>query len=68
MLLIDPRCVWLIAALTGGYQRKEVNGRVTDQLADNEYTHIVDALGYVLSMVGKVPQKNNFKMPIAGRM
>lgn len=68
MLLIDPRCVWLIAALTGGYQRKEINGRVTDQLADNEYTHIVDALGYVLSMTGKVSQKSDFKMPIAGRM
>ena len=68
MLLIDPRCVWLIAALTGGYQRKEINGRVTDQLADNEYTHIVDALGYVLSMTGKVAGKETFKMPIAGKM
>ena len=52
MLLIDPRCTWLIAAMVGGYQRKEVAGKITDDLADNEYTHIVDALGYVLSMVG----------------
>lgn len=68
MLMIDPRCTWLIAALVGGYQRREVAGKVTDQLADNEYTHIVDALGYVLSMVGAATPKKRITMPIAGRM
>jgi hypothetical protein len=68
MLLIDPRCTWLIAALTGGYQRKEVAGRVTDQLADNEYTHIVDALGYVVSMAGRSEAPKKVNIPIAGRM
>ena len=58
MLLIDPRCTWLIAAMVGGYQRKEVAGRITDDLADNEYTHIVDALGYVLSMVGRAADQS----------
>ncbi|GHV45874.1 hypothetical protein FACS1894204_06250 [Synergistales bacterium] len=65
MLLIDPRCTWLIAALTGGYQRKEVGGRATDVLADNEYTHIVDALGYVVSMVGQASEPAKMK-PIPG--
>ena len=68
MLLIDPRCTWLIAALTGGYQRKEAAGRVTDQLADNEYTHIVDALGYVVSMTGRAEAPKQIKMPRLGRM
>jgi hypothetical protein len=68
MLLIDPRCTWLIAALVGGYQRKEVAGRMTDELADNDYTHIVDALGYVVSMAGKATAKESKKPPRAGRM
>lgn len=68
MLLIDPRCKWLISALNGGYQRREVNGRVTDELADNEYTHIVDALGYVVSMAGRAAAPKNIDMPKAGRM
>jgi hypothetical protein len=68
MLLIDPRCTWLIAALTGGYQRKEVAGRVTDELADNEYTHIVDALGYVVSMTGRAEEPKTAKGPRLGRM
>ncbi len=68
MLFIDPRCTWLIAALVGGYQRKEVAGRVTDQLADNEYTHIVDALGYVVSMAGHAETPKKIVMPKAGRM
>ena len=68
LLLIDPRCTWLIGALMGGYQRREVAGKITDQLLDNEYTHIVDALGYVLSMVGHQRDTKKFVMPIAGRM
>ncbi len=66
MLLIDPRCTWLIAALVGGYQRREVAGRITDDLADNDYTHIVDALGYVVSMIGSIKPPDKRKMPIAG--
>lgn len=68
MLLIDPRCTWLIAALVGGYQRREVAGRITDDLADNEYTHIVDALGYVVSMVSRAAPAKKLEIPDAGRM
>jgi len=68
MLLIDPRCTWLVAALVGGYQRREVGGRITDVLADNEYTHIVDALGYVVSMASGAQTPKAIKMPKAGSM
>lgn len=68
-LVIDPRNKWLIEALKGGYQRMEVNGEVLDKLNDNKYTHIVDALGYAVSMIqyqGEVPLKG--KMPKLGEM
>ena len=59
MLLIDPRCTWLIQCLEGGYQHKEVAGRYLDVVADNEYTHTTDAFMYITSMVGKamIPQR-----------
>ena len=66
MMLIDPRCTWLISALVGGYQRREIAGVLTDQLADNEYTHIVDALGYVVSMIGQAVAPKDIKIPTAG--
>jgi hypothetical protein len=50
-LLIDPRCTHLIEALKGGYCRRQVNDVVLDELEDNKYTHIVDALGYAVSML-----------------
>ena len=68
MLLIDPRCTWLIAALSGGYRRKETAGRITDTLEDNEYTHIVDALGYAVSMTGRAEAPKDIKIPRRGRM
>jgi hypothetical protein len=51
-LLIDHRNTWLIEALKGGYCRKQINDVVLDELEDNKYTHIVDALGYAISMLG----------------
>jgi hypothetical protein len=61
-LLIDPRCTWLIEALKGGYRRKQINDVVLDELDDNEYTHIVDALGYAVSRInygGEQPLKGS---------
>lgn len=50
MLLIDPRCTWLIAAMAGGYHRKEISGgRYADEPDKDEYSHIVDCLGYIAS-------------------
>jgi hypothetical protein len=66
-LQIDPRNTWLIEALKGGYKRKQVNDTVLDVLDDNEYTHIVDALGYAVSMInyqGEAPLKG--KLPRLG--
>lgn len=53
MLLVDPRCTFFITALQGGYQHKQVGDRYIDEVADNEYTHIVDAFGYVAAMMKK---------------
>ena len=49
MLLIDPRLTWLIAALAGGYHRHEVAGRFLDDPEKDDYSHIVDCLGYLAS-------------------
>jgi hypothetical protein len=68
-LLIDPRNLWLIEALKGGYRRMEVNDQVLDRLDDNKYTHIVDALGYAVSMVLFANEDNlAMAMPISHGM
>lgn len=68
MMLVDPRCKWLIGAFTGGYHRKEVAGRYLEQPDKNEYSHIIDAFGYVASSVNKVERKKHKKAPKAGAM
>lgn len=50
MILIDPRNTWIIGAFTGGYHRKEVAGRFLDEPDKNEYSHIMDGLGYMTAM------------------
>jgi hypothetical protein len=67
-LLIDPRNTWLIEALKGGYKRKQVNDTVLDVVDDNEYTHIVDALGYAVSMINHQGEGPQPKMPRLGKM
>jgi len=57
MLLIDPRCTFIIGAFTGGYHRKEVAGRLLDDPDKNEYSHIMDGLGYVAAVVYSKPVK-----------
>jgi hypothetical protein len=66
--LVDPRNEWLIEALKGGYRRKEVQDIVTDQLDDNRYTHIVDALGYAVSMLQYSGDTDKYEMPLLGGM
>ena len=69
MLLIDPRCIWLIQCLEGGYQHKEVAGRYLDEVADNEYTHTTDAFMYIAACVTNKPEVDrNIKIPKAGRL
>lgn len=58
MLLIDPRCTWIIGAFTGGYHRKEVAGRLLEEPDKNEYSHIMDAVGYVAASIYNVQNKN----------
>jgi hypothetical protein len=67
-LLIDPRNEWLIEALKGGYRRMEVQDIITDKLDDNKYTHIVDALGYAVSMLQYAGDTDNYTMPKMGAM
>jgi hypothetical protein len=66
MLLIDPRCTWLIQALEGGYQHKKVAERYIDEVADNEYTHIVDAFMYPVAMVAGKKEQKTWKHTIGG--
>lgn len=51
MLLVDPQCTWIIAALTGGYHRKRVGERLLDEPDKNEYSHIIDCLAYICAKV-----------------
>ena len=52
MLLIDPRCSLLIAALSGGYRRRQYsNGAYSNEPIKDDYSHIADCLGYMASMV-----------------
>jgi hypothetical protein len=67
MLIIDPRCTWLIGALSGGYHRKEVAGRLLDVPDKNEYSHIVDAGGYMIACVFSMPDRNDKHKPIPRR-
>jgi hypothetical protein len=67
-ILIDPRNEWLIEALKGGYRRMEVQDVITDKLDDNKYTHIVDALGYAVSMLQYAGDTTNYVMPKMGAL
>ena len=69
MLLLDPRCSWLKRAFEGGYQHRQVAGRYLDVVADNEYTHIMDAFMYLAAMVQAKPKRwDDVNIPRAGRM
>jgi len=57
MFLVDPRCKWLISALSGGYCHKQVMERYLDEPEKNEYSHIVDALLYVVARLLKRPER-----------
>ncbi|MBP2651946.1 MAG: hypothetical protein H6Q74_2771 [Firmicutes bacterium] len=57
MLLIDPRCTWIIGGFTGGYHRKEVAGVLLEEPDKNEYSHMMDAVGYVAASIFNVAKK-----------
>lgn len=55
MLLIDPRCTFMIGGFTGGYRRKQMaSGQLLEEPDKNEYSHPMDAFGYVASSVFSV--------------
>lgn len=52
MILIDPRCTFLIGAFSGGYHRKQLaSGQLLEEPDKNEYSHPMDALGYMAASV-----------------
>ena len=56
-LLIHPRCKMLIRGLLGGWRYKRVQSAGEDRYIDtpskNQYSHICDALGYLLLSAGE---------------
>ena len=71
MLLIDPRCTFIIGAFTGGYHRRQTaTGQLLDDPDKNEYSHIMDAIGYVAASIFSAPkkEKTSRSMPKAGAM
>lgn len=69
MLVIDPRCRWLIGGFTGGYRRQKVGERYLEEPEKNEYSHTQDALGYVCaSGTGTRRRWEDAAIPRAGRM
>jgi hypothetical protein len=70
MLLLDPRCTHLIGAFTGGYCRKQVGNVMLEEPDKNEYSHEMDALGYVAASIftSKPKDKGWGSMSKAGGM
>lgn len=56
-MLIDPSCKTLLAAMNGGYQYKRVrvsgSAKYSDLPDKNQYSHIADALQYMLLGAGE---------------
>ena len=56
-LLVHPRCKMLIRGLLGGWRYKRVQStgeeRYVDIPSKNQYSHICDALGYLLQSAGE---------------
>lgn len=60
LLIIDPRCTWVIAAMAGGYHRRELpGGRWSDDPAKDDYSHIVDCLGYIAASAGRTDREKD---------
>jgi hypothetical protein len=69
MLLVDPRCQWLVGGFTGGYRRQKVGERYLEEPEKNEYSHTQDALGYICaSGAGTRRRWEDTEIPRAGRM
>jgi hypothetical protein len=79
LLLIDPSCTMIIEAFTGGYHRKTIAARVMDEPEKNEYSHLMDCIGYLCAKLCKditsVSARNRWKkareegkLPRYGRM
>jgi hypothetical protein len=69
MLLVDPRCQWLIGGFTGGYHRRKVGDKYLEEPEKNEYSHTQDALGYICAgHVGTESRWKDIEIPRAGRM
>lgn len=69
MLLVDPRCQWLIGGFTGGYRRQKVGERYLEEPEKNGFSHSQDALGYICaSGAGTRRRWEDADIPRAGRM
>jgi hypothetical protein len=68
ILLIDPSCTHLIGGFTGGYHRKQVGNVLLEEPDKNEYSHEMDALGYVAASIFNFVEDKwkNVNIPIAG--
>ena len=53
MLLVDPHLSIIIGGFTGGYHRKTVAGKVLDEPEKNEFSHLMDCLGYICAHIYK---------------
>ncbi|MGE1061207.1 hypothetical protein NXG27_00960 [Megasphaera paucivorans] len=47
MMLIDPSCTRIIEGFQGGYHRKVVANRILDEPEKNDYSHLMDCIGYL---------------------
>lgn len=60
-VLIDPSCIRLINGFIGGYHYPEIGttGQYKEAPAKNEYSHVHDALQYVMVKLGTVRKHEN---------
>jgi hypothetical protein len=68
MLIIDPRCAYLIRGFEGGYCRKKVGERYLEEPEKNMYSHTQDCLGYVCAGNAKESKWDKTKSRTGGTL
>ena len=61
-ILIDPRCIRLINGFLGGYcypENKTIVGEYMEHVLKNKYSHVHDALQYVMVKLFKPPKRED---------
>ena len=62
--MIDPRCIRLINGFLGGYcypENKSIMGEYLPNVLKNKYSHVHDALQYLMVKIYKPPMRRDIR-------